>query len=308
MSVTVMAEVWQLDLPTSEKLCLMALADHAHDDGSKAYPGVPRLTYKLRPLTRRTVKRLLRKLEAKGLIVATAYREGGRGKATEYQVIPAAGEMLTFEEWLLVEEADDIAKGGVGAILSERVTPTTGKGDTEVPERVTSLAVKGDTDDTPTINNHQTTIINHCGEPLNDGRLCTIEERCWLHGTDPDSLTQALATMGTTRVKIDGRSRWLLWEAVELVCRSKAETEPERGRWSKALNDLAKANATPRQVFERAVEWRSRYQRRTLTPTALSANWGSLAHHESSSGPVADTVAAVRAAARAATDATARTE
>ena len=85
MSIRVMAMVWEQSLPPGEKFLLLALADHARDDGSRCYPSVDRLRRKC-SCSERTVQRLLRKLEREGLIVVVANRCGGRGKATEYRI------------------------------------------------------------------------------------------------------------------------------------------------------------------------------------------------------------------------------
>lgn len=46
MSVKAMAVVFQMDLPPREKLIMLALADHASDDGSDAYPSQSTMTDK----------------------------------------------------------------------------------------------------------------------------------------------------------------------------------------------------------------------------------------------------------------------
>ena len=134
MSVIVMGEVWLLDLPTSTKMILLALADHSNDDGTHAYPGVRRLAWKT-GLSVPSTKRILRDLRDSGLIEAVAWLDGGRGHATKYTIHVVKGISLTpFEP--------------VKGITSDR------KGYQEQPERVSSEAVKGITSDPPTISNH----------------------------------------------------------------------------------------------------------------------------------------------------------
>ena len=36
MSIKLMTRVWDLNLPSAEKFVVLALADHAHDDGTGA--------------------------------------------------------------------------------------------------------------------------------------------------------------------------------------------------------------------------------------------------------------------------------
>lgn len=89
MSVLLMAKVWRLaGLSRSERDVLLALADHAHDDGTSAKPGVPYLMWKL-DLGRNTVIRALAGLEEQALIVPVTdgvrgRKGGGRGRVTEY--------------------------------------------------------------------------------------------------------------------------------------------------------------------------------------------------------------------------------
>lgn len=88
MSVKVQAAVWDMDLPATDKLVLLALADHAHDDGSSAYPSIDHLAKKC-SMHRRTVQRTLRDLEASGRIKV---QKGATSRfPTMYQILPAEG-------------------------------------------------------------------------------------------------------------------------------------------------------------------------------------------------------------------------
>lgn len=112
MSVRQMAMVWELDLPKPEKFLLLALADHADHEGRNVYPGVNLLAWKTGD-TRRTVQRLLRRLEARGLIEAVrpgggiigGPGEGLRGRVTLYRLTLANGAKLSPFGSELDEEA-----------------------------------------------------------------------------------------------------------------------------------------------------------------------------------------------------------
>lgn len=65
----------------------LALADHAHDDGTHIYPGVDSLVTKTR-LNRRTVQRALRSLEESGWLLVDKPATGRRGYATVYRINP----------------------------------------------------------------------------------------------------------------------------------------------------------------------------------------------------------------------------
>ena len=166
MSVKVMAEVWGLDLRTTPKLVLLALSDHADDDGKSAYPSVDRLAWKC-GLNRRTVQRTLRELEAAELIVPVAHAAGGRGKATEFHIHTIKG----------VRMSPFIAPGK----QPERVTSD--------PERVTSTTLKGDTQTTPTISNHPVT-ISKSAAPAKRPRDLTFEAVADVCGWELHALTK----------------------------------------------------------------------------------------------------------------------
>ena len=57
-----MASVFELDIPASEKLVLLAMADHARDDGTGCYPSIDLLARKTSQ-TRRGVQKIMRRLE-----------------------------------------------------------------------------------------------------------------------------------------------------------------------------------------------------------------------------------------------------
>jgi hypothetical protein len=64
------------DATLGARLVLISLADHAHDDGSHAFPSVDTLVKETR-MTRRAVQAALRKLEAAGDIVNTSTMKSG---------------------------------------------------------------------------------------------------------------------------------------------------------------------------------------------------------------------------------------
>jgi Helix-turn-helix domain len=84
-----MAEIFGLDVPASEKLVLLALADHARDDGTGAYPSIGLLASKTSQ-SRRGVQKILRRLEQGRLVVPSNVSHGRR--ATEYRITLANRE------------------------------------------------------------------------------------------------------------------------------------------------------------------------------------------------------------------------
>lgn len=75
MSVKVMAWVWDQELPTSMKMLLLAIADHADDEGDNAWPSKSRLAKKV-GLSENRIRQMLRALEADGWI-ETGRQQGG---------------------------------------------------------------------------------------------------------------------------------------------------------------------------------------------------------------------------------------
>lgn len=76
----------------SELLVLLAIADCASDDGTKAWPSVATLARKCR-VDGRTVQRIIRRLSEAGHLVVEA-SAGGRG-SNRYAVVMTGGELST---------------------------------------------------------------------------------------------------------------------------------------------------------------------------------------------------------------------
>lgn len=84
MSVRVMTAAWSIDLPASDKLVLLALADCANDEGV-CWPGLASLCVKTGKC-RRSLQESLRALDAAGHIT----RKENPGKGMLYTVHPVA--------------------------------------------------------------------------------------------------------------------------------------------------------------------------------------------------------------------------
>lgn len=89
MSIRLMAQVWEIadpELNGARLLTLLSLADHANDEGTNCYPSIPRLAKRAK-ISDRQAKRVIQWLEQAGYI-AVIERGGGRGKSTDYHVLP----------------------------------------------------------------------------------------------------------------------------------------------------------------------------------------------------------------------------
>ena len=128
MSVKMMSLVFErFPYGGNERVLALAIADHAHDDGSSVYPGNERLAQKTL-ISERTVIRLMQKFVKIGWLIKVQNGNSGRGIANEYCISPnwIKGDKLSpfvKEEKRVTSEA-------------ERVTNPT--------ERVTNDAIKGD--------------------------------------------------------------------------------------------------------------------------------------------------------------------
>jgi helix-turn-helix protein len=79
-----MGAVFELEISASEKLVLLAMADHARDDGTGCYPSIETLARKTSQ-SRRGVQKIMRKLEEiRGLIEPSKVSQGRR--TTEYRI------------------------------------------------------------------------------------------------------------------------------------------------------------------------------------------------------------------------------
>ena len=132
MSVRIMTQVWELDLPHNTQSILLALADHADDDGF-CYPSVGRLAWKTGYGVRQ-VQRTLKELRDQGLAIATGSLAGGRYNTVVYKIDPGAGRRKPAFEPKTQRQTLAEIKGVILSPFSE--TPEI-KGDMGDAQRVT---------------------------------------------------------------------------------------------------------------------------------------------------------------------------
>ncbi len=134
-----MARAFELKIPPTPKLVLLALTDHARDDGTGAYPSIETLARKT-SLGERGVQKVMRLLETWGFIAPTAHVKGGRGFATEYRITLEKGEPQD-------------------TLFAKKGEPQDRKGRTTVPKRVNVETEKGEPGFTPIIREPEERII-----------------------------------------------------------------------------------------------------------------------------------------------------
>lgn len=95
MSVKVMAQVWELDLPQPLKLLALALADWAHDDGTGIYASKGYMAWRVGAHPK-TIQRQLRLLEKVGIVVHTGWKKLESGYYTRtLEIHPERGSKLS---------------------------------------------------------------------------------------------------------------------------------------------------------------------------------------------------------------------
>lgn len=128
MSVKAMARVWELELHHSERLVLLALADHADHLGANIYPSVGLIAWKS-GYSESQVRRIMRQLVAAGFLKVMR-NGGGRGNPTVYRFDLEAGT---------VKAPHVNGDGGSGGSMTPipiqpaAMTPIIGNGSTMTP-------------------------------------------------------------------------------------------------------------------------------------------------------------------------------
>ncbi len=149
-----MGDVFALKLSERQRLILLALADHAADDGAGARPGIARICWKT-DLKPRTVERYLSGLRKAGIIEKVG--GGGNNLAVEYKINLSAGEkkiafgangksesaanyMAGEGEPAKDESAANVVAGEQPNILPEKIHSAAKNGIIQPPKRTHSAA------------------------------------------------------------------------------------------------------------------------------------------------------------------------
>lgn len=83
MSIKIMSQVWESDLPPTERFVMLCLADHADDMAQSCYPSVSRLC-KRTGFKQRAVQNAIKSLTEKGYL--TVKKNAGQGNANVYVI------------------------------------------------------------------------------------------------------------------------------------------------------------------------------------------------------------------------------
>lgn len=85
MSVRMMTAVFALDIPSLEELLLIALADHADDDGNNVWPTVSYLAWKTN-LSESGVRKMMARFRDMGVLIPVDRQGGGRRCSVIYRL------------------------------------------------------------------------------------------------------------------------------------------------------------------------------------------------------------------------------
>ncbi len=133
-----MCRVLKLDISSTEKLVLMAMADHAHKDGTGCYASVDTLA-KETSLTRRTVQLTIDKLEGMGLVVPLGkVRRGRRVDTSEF------GRGVTMEYKIALPDRPEAKQKGEPKGRTTFTLSPDGKGEPRSQKGRTTFARKGE--------------------------------------------------------------------------------------------------------------------------------------------------------------------
>ena len=99
MSSKVIGLVFESSLERPEKFILLALADHAKEDGSDVYPSIARIEWKT-GYSERQIRTLMRNLESLGVLQMVHPGGSGPADVRKYKIVLSAIPMLTdFNTW-----------------------------------------------------------------------------------------------------------------------------------------------------------------------------------------------------------------
>lgn len=85
MSFRIMAEVFETDLPATEKFVLLAIANFVDDEKGYAWPSQETLASKT-SFSRQTVSKAIKKLQQKGILISQRRSEKGKSTSNLYRI------------------------------------------------------------------------------------------------------------------------------------------------------------------------------------------------------------------------------
>jgi len=229
----------QVKMDPTTKLVLVSFAEHAHPDGTHAFPSVQRIA-RYCCIDRRTAQRHIAKLKDRGLLVEVTPAAGT--KPAEYRVVLEALDVGAAD----CRPMAQVAQGG-----GTDATPGGGAGGTG---GAAPMPPEPSTEPTSTA-----TVSN---QPLG------------AHARESEAQQAQLLTVDAVATVRRQRQPDPLWDAVMHVCGVDTSAIPEsaRGKYGRVVKELKAIGATPDDVLVRAASYKMRYPG-TITPNALLMHW-----------------------------------
>lgn len=105
MSIKQMSLVWEHEFSHQEQAIMLALADHAHDDGTQVRPSIDRIAWKT-GYSPRSVQRIIKGLHKSGVLILT---EPATNRTPNVYAINwgSAKPKLEFSEWKQVNKSEE---------------------------------------------------------------------------------------------------------------------------------------------------------------------------------------------------------
>ncbi|MEZ2349566.1 helix-turn-helix domain-containing protein [Caballeronia sp. RCC_10] len=235
MSVKVMSAVWEnYPVGGGELVLALALADHAHDDGTHIWPKVATLAKKTRQ-SERTVQYQLRKMESDGFITLVNQGKGGRNLSREYAINM---EHINGANAAPVDDVKEPSANGetFASFLPGKGANDNAQGCNPQQETVQFAAQKGAAAIAPAYN-RQTTIK----EPSNNHKA-----------KPPKSDETSKAFVGVDEIVAEGVERQ---HAVDWLAVRKAKSKPlTLSAWTATKREAAKAGLTVAQAVQTLAE------------------------------------------------------
>lgn len=222
MSVKVMSMVFdRYPNGGGEMILALALADHAHDDGTSVYPSIKALAEKTRQ-SERTVQYQLRRMEETGWLVLVNSGNGGRKMHREYVISP---------EWV---KGANFAPRKKGASDDGKGATDDKKGCKPQQERVQPVA--------PAYNRHGT--IN---EP-------SVNHQDETDGSDEHPAPSAKSKNGITLPDFIPADAWAMWERFRIAKGAKGWTDDAKALSIRELKKLHAAGNDAQAVIEQSIQ------------------------------------------------------
>lgn len=267
-----MGMVYDLVLDHPLQSLALALADHAHDDGSHVFPSVEYLSWKT-GYSERQVQRILRELEEARLLVLEKPATGGRGHTNEYSLHLSNGvkkspfiprsKRVKGDKMTPQEKGDNLTKGDIDGI----------KGD--------KSGVKGDIAMAPEPSNHP---INHQeveeeqAPPISESALAIFGDV--VEGelvTDIEQVKNVEQLPAAYRCPKTIRPDW--WLTLLKVCKVELELAPTKQQ-NIALREVARrfseSKITPDYLLEFERRWPTFWKGKDGSPPSprdIQNNW-----------------------------------